>query len=195
MGRCDITACVQVAIAVAFCVLLAVFVLPADARPDAVALSVAVSITPETLTAKITNSQNGSVLFGGNVTVGKLPAQVQRAFRLAGHAHFLADLIAVRLDEARKARRRLHPLPQRLGKQVRLPIEHVGAQIILFRHTSIIAARFLNPGNGLRQGTAGARVLPAPGYWRRQITGEETDFTDAMPNPPNFMPPTRDKSV
>ena len=78
MGRCHIATCLQVAIAVAFCVLLAVPILPADARPDAVALSVALSITPDTLTARITNSQNGSVAFGGNVTVGKLPAMVQR---------------------------------------------------------------------------------------------------------------------
>jgi len=70
--------CLQVAIAVVFCVLPAVPILPADARPDAVALSVAVSITPDSLTARITNSQNGSVAFGGNVTVGKLPASIQR---------------------------------------------------------------------------------------------------------------------
>jgi len=47
-------------------------------RPDALALSVEVTLTPASVTAVITNSQNGSVTFGGNITVGKLLGSIQR---------------------------------------------------------------------------------------------------------------------
>ncbi len=47
-------------------------------RPDALALSVEVTLTPDSLTARITNSQNGPVKFGGNATVQKLSASIQR---------------------------------------------------------------------------------------------------------------------
>ena len=82
----------------------------------------------------------------------KLPAQVENALWLASHAQFLADLIAVGLDEDGEARGRLHPLVKFAGKQVRLPFKQIGDQISLFRHPSIIKeANPLNANQGVQR--------------------------------------------
>ncbi len=80
MGRGLLGMCLLYALVLALAVNVTVPFPPTDALipPDEVILSVAVSITPDILTALVTESQNGPVLFDGNVTVSKTSSSVQR---------------------------------------------------------------------------------------------------------------------
>jgi hypothetical protein len=80
MGRGLLGTCLLYASVLAIAIPTVVSPPPADALiiPDAVIISVALSITPSTLTAMVTSSQNGPVQFAGNVTVGKTSSTVQR---------------------------------------------------------------------------------------------------------------------
>ena len=80
MGRGSLVALLSRAIALAICLTSATAFLSATALtpPDAIVLSVEVSLTPGALTAIITNSQSGVVIFSGNVSVGKMSTSIQR---------------------------------------------------------------------------------------------------------------------
>ena len=80
MGRGLLGTCLLYASVLALAIPMVIPPPPADAWivPDAAIISVALSITPSTLTAMVTESQNGPVKFDGNVTVGKTSSTAQR---------------------------------------------------------------------------------------------------------------------
>ena len=80
MGHGLLGNCLVYALVLGLVVGIAIPIPPTDAwtSPDDVILTVAVHITPDTLTAMVTESQLGAVQFSGNVTVGKTSSSAQR---------------------------------------------------------------------------------------------------------------------